>query len=379
MEKVRISLTQAQMLIITSITASGHLLFIPAILNHTGRDSWLCLLLVVPPALLIAYTVSSLARMYPGRTAIEYLPLIVGKWPGKLFAALFLFYFFHHALLSVRGFGEFFTIAITPDTPILVYFAAILSLAVYAVRNNLEVLARTNQLFLPIMILVGLSASILTHKDKDFHNFQPILEFGFEPVLQGTLTLAGLYGSFLLMSMVFPYVSRDAKSFQKRSLITMIILIVMFAGPLTGPVAVYGPERSIGISFPTFQLLRDIRVGELQRLDVLGILLWSLGSFGKISLYLYSISLGLAQLFGLKDYRSLVIPVAALIAINSMMISENFLEIYRFLRDTYPYYSNFMGLLLPLLVLLIAKWRERSKHKDGGDDDVQETAQTQTG
>jgi spore germination protein KB len=144
MNRVTISNVQTYMLGISSLTVTGHLLFIPAIINHAGRDSWLSVITALFPA------------------------------------------------LSIRGFGEFFTTAITPRTPILVYFSAIIILAVYAVRSGLEVLARTNAMFLLTMIPIGIVASILTHKDKDYRNFLPILEYGPEPMLLGALREAGI-------------------------------------------------------------------------------------------------------------------------------------------------------------------------------------------
>jgi spore germination protein KB len=356
MNEVSISRVQALMLGISSITVTGHLLFIPVIINHAGRDCWLAVIAALLPAMLIGYVVASLAKLYPGLSLVEYVQRIVGKWAGKLLALLFLFFFFHDAALSIRGFGEFFTSAITPRTPILIYHAAIVILAVYAVRNGIEVLARTNAIFLCTMIPVGLTASIFTHKDKDYSNFLPILENGFGPAMMGALNLVGLYSTFLVLAMVFPYVNKQAK-LKRASIVTMIILVVMFLGPVTGPVALFGGERSMGLSFPTFQMLRDIQVAELQRLDILAIYLWSLGSFSKIALFLFAVTRGLAQLLKVDDYRVLAAPVGALLVIFSLLLSDNFIEIYHFLQETYPLYAVSIGLALPLMLLLAARIR----------------------
>jgi spore germination protein KB len=362
MEKVRISTPQALMLGITSITVTGHLLFIPVIIDHAGRDSWLTLIFTIAPAVLIGFVVAVLAQRYPEYTLIEYSQIILGKWLGKFIALLFLFYFLHEASLSLRGFGEFYTSAITPRTPIMVYFAAMLILAVYTIRNRLEVLARTNQTFLVLMIPIGILASTLTHKDKDYRNFLPILENGIEPVAMGAFNLLSLYSSFIVLGMVFPYVS-SKKKLKRLSMFTMLLLIVMFLGPLTGVVAILGEERTVGLYFPTFQILRDIEIGALQRLDIIGVLLWSMGSFSKISLFFYAIVLGIAQLFKLDDYTMLTIPTAALLAIVALITSDDLIGVYRFLRDIYPYYSTFIGLVIPVILLIISQFKESKEIK----------------
>jgi len=344
------------MLGISSITVTGHLLFIPVIINHARRDSWLSVFAALLPAMLIGYIVASLSKLYPGLTLVEYVQRIAGKWIGRLLALVFLFFFFHDAALAIRGFGEFFTSAITPRTPILIYFAAIVILAVYAVRNGLEVLARTNAIFLCTMIPVGILASVFTHKDKDYSNFLPILEHGPGPMLMGALNLIAVYSTFLVLGMIFPYVNKPAK-LRRGSILTMVILVVMFLGPVTGPVALFGGERSAGLSFPTFQMLRDIQIAELQRLDIIAIYLWSLGSFSKIALFLFAVSYGLSQLLKLDDYRVLAAPVGALLVIFSLLLSDNFIEIYRFLQETYPLYAVTICIALPALLLLAARIR----------------------
>lgn len=366
MEKISITKIQALMLGITSITVTGHLLFIPVITIYAGRDSWISLLLAIIPAMLIGFTVALLSQRYQGYSMVEYCQIILGKWFGKMVVIIFLFYFFHEATISIRGFGEFYTSAVTPRTPIMVFLIAMLVLAGYAVRCGLEVIARTNQVILVSLIPIGFLASALTHKDKDYRNFLPILEDSFGPVWDGMLPIISLYSSIFVLSMIFPFVN-DTKQLKRYSIITMIILVVMFIGPVTGVVAIYGAERAQGLYFPTFLTLRDIEIGALQRLDILGILLWSLGSFSKITLFLYAIVLGIAQLFKLEDHKILVVPVGALVAIVSILNSEDLIGIFRFLKNYYPLYVTFVCLILPLVLLMfsqIKKAREKVKGRN---------------
>ncbi|WP_121662069.1 GerAB/ArcD/ProY family transporter [Metabacillus litoralis] len=360
MDIIKISKIQALMLGVSSIIVTGHLLYIPVIIFHSGRDSWISLLVAIFPAMLVGLTVALLSQRYPGCSMVEYSQIILGKWIGKLFVFIFLFYFLHEASLSIRGFGEFYTAAITPRTPIVVYFIAILILAGYSIRCGLEVLVRTNQAILLFLIPIGILASILTHKDKDYQNFLPILEDSIITVFPGMLSIVSLYSSFFVLSMVFQNIS-NTKHLKKYSIITMIILICMFIGPVSGVIAIYGEERATGLYFPTFQILRDIEIGALQRLDILGILLWSLGSFTKVALFLYAIVLALAQLFKLDNYKVLVVPVGALLTIISILNSEDLIGIYRFLRDFYPYYGTFVGFILPLFLLMVSFVRDRNK------------------
>lgn len=353
MDKIKISTAQCFMMGISSITVTGHLLFIPVILNRAGRDGWLSLILSIAPVLFIGFVVASLSGLYPRKTLTECAQLVLGKWVGKGVAILFVLFFFHDTSLALRGFGEFFTTAITPNTPILVYISALVILAAYNVRSGLEVMVRTNQFFFTILIFIGLSAVVLTLKEKDYANLLPVLEFGPKPMLRGMLTIVSLFSTFSVLGMVFPFV-HNMNHLKRSSLITMVIIIFMFIGPITGPIAVFGIEHVIGLDFPTFQMLRDIQIGDIQRLDIIAILLFSFGSYAKISLFLFAVVLGLQQLFGLTDYRLFVIPISALLVSVALLNSESYVEIYRFFRDIYSYYALFVAFFLPTLLLLIA-------------------------
>lgn len=355
--KTYISPVQGFMLAVASISVTGHLLFIPVIINHAGRDSWISLLLAAPPFLALSGLLASLARMFPDQSIIQYSQVILGKQAGRIGSLLFLLFLFHDATLSIRGFGEFYTSAITPKTPIMVFFVGAALLAVYAVRSGIEVIARTNQLFLAILIPIGITATILTHKDKDYRNFLPVLYDGLQPVLMGTASLLSVFIGYVVMAMIFPHMT-ETKHRVRWNMATVAVLLLMFIGPVTGPIALFGEEASIGLTFPTFQILRDIRIGELQRLDMLAVMLWSFGTFSKISVFLYAVTVGIAQLFRLEDHRFLAVPIAALMLIVSLLNSDNFLGIHEFLMYVYPFYATGIGLLLPLLLWIAARWRK---------------------
>jgi spore germination protein KB len=365
MDKAVISRTQAFMLGISGITVSGHLLFIPVVLNLAGRDAWISLALALLPAMYIGYVTAALACRFPGKTIVEYVQTILGKWPGRAIGWLIMFYFFHDLTLCVRGFGEFYNSAMTPRTPILVYLTGVIILAVYAIRSGVEVLARTNQIFLTFLIPIGIMASLLTMKNKDYLNLLPIMEYGVKPALGGMVSLMSLFTTIFVLGMVFPFV-RSTRYLKRNSLIAMALLVAMFIGPLTGTIATFGLERSIGLNFPSFLMLRDVKVGQLQRLDLVAVLLWSFGSFGKVVLFLHAVTLGIAKLCGIEDHRRMAIPVAVLVIVTSLYNSASFIELYRFLRDFYPYYSLLFGFIVPSALLAVALLRKIRLKPEGG-------------
>lgn len=87
--------------------------------------------------------------------------------------------------------------------------------------------------------------------------------------------------------------------------------------------------------------------------------IWIIGAFVKISVFFYVIVLGSAQLMDVTDYRPLVWPIGFLIVLFSFWGIPNMI-VFNYLDETsLPYYGFFMQILLPLLLLLIAKLRNK--------------------
>ncbi|UTW71000.1 GerAB/ArcD/ProY family transporter [Anaerobacillus sp. HL2] len=152
----------------------------------------------------------------------------------------------------MRGFGEFYTTAITPDTPILLYLSLICILAIYTVRQGLGSVSKIESIFLSDDDYHRFDRLSGTIPDKDYRNLLPILEYGFQTSSYGGLTLTSLFSSFVIVGMIFPYIN-DRNSLKRYSFLTSVILVLLFFGPMTGPIAAYGGERGIGFTFPTFQ------------------------------------------------------------------------------------------------------------------------------
>ncbi len=110
--------------------------------------------------------------------------------------------------------------------------------------------------------------------------------------------------------MVLPYVQRPEK-LVKTGVWAAIITLIFFLGPITGPVAMFGPVEAARMAFPTFSEVRYIEAGEvINRFDAIAILFWTVGLMIRISLFYYGLALGTAQVFRLTTYHPLVIPFA---------------------------------------------------------------------
>lgn len=366
-ETGRISNMQSAMLAVTNLTIMGHLIILTLVIGQSRQDCWLAAIAGMLLGLVGVAGVAKLSQRFPGQSFIEILRSRF-SWPGKALAALYLIYYWIMAVLAVRFFAESYKL-IMVETPLVAFAFVILLLAAYVVYLGLETMARMNQIMLPILVVVAMLVSFLTMRSKDYTNLLPVLGNGLGPVGAGALSVMGWFGEFAIMGMILPY-AQQPKKILKASILSAVITLIFFLGPVTGPVAMFGPIEAARMTFPTFSEVRYIKVSVvLNRFDAIAILFWTVGLLFRISTFYYGLCLGTAQAFKHRGYRHLVVPFGWLIGIGAVLFAKNHAEIKQFLHHTYVPLNILMGSAIPLALLgwsaLFGKKRAAQSERTG--------------
>lgn len=130
-------------LMFMTLSMTGHVLLVPAILALAGRDGWLSVMLAVPGGLMIAICLWQLERTFPGKTLVELCPQVTGYWPGRIISLLYIWYFLFVTALTLRALMDFMVTVFMPETPLLMIGIFFVLLCAYVVKAGIEVLART--------------------------------------------------------------------------------------------------------------------------------------------------------------------------------------------------------------------------------------------
>ncbi|MBC8015315.1 MAG: endospore germination permease [Sporomusaceae bacterium] len=351
-ESGRISNIQAAMLAVMSLTIIGHLILLTVVIGESHQDGWIAAIIGTILALIGIISLVRLSQKFPGLTLVEIL-FSRFSWAGKLIGVLYLVYFYVMTVLAVRLFAETYK-KIMEETPIIAFVTVILFLTAYIVYSGIETMGRLNQIILPVVVIIAFAVVLLTLGNKDYSNLLPILGKGFSPVALGALSVMGWFGEFVIMGMICPYVQCPSR-LVKTGIYAALITLVFFLGPVTGPVAMFGPVEAAKMELPTFSEVRYITAGDvLYRFDTIAILFWTTGLTIRTAIFFYGLSLGTAQAFGLKSYRPIVIPFAWLIGVGAVLFVKNYQELTDFIFHTYVPLNLIMGVAIPLLLLLVS-------------------------
>jgi len=350
MERVRISPLQGAMLLVTTITSTAIILLPGAI---AGRDAWLATMGGLTVGLAVALIISYLGQKFPRKTIIEYTEILLGKYIGKVVSALFLTFFGYLAALTLWDFGVFISSSLLVGTPVVAINIIGILVATYTARHGLEVIARVNQIFLPLIIISVVVTAIIvfTMPNTSLFNILPVLENGIKPLLAGTAKVADWLGEAIVLGMVLPFLhpQKHSRSVAMVGVLVSSIILTLVALVV---VATFG-GNSPTLFFPFYSTVLLIEISRVLRLDVVITTIWIIGTFIKISFLLYILAHGTAQWFKLGKHAFLISPLAVIVLSLSLIIVKSAVE-YENISLQISGYILFITLLLPAFLLLTA-------------------------
>ncbi|MCQ6282998.1 endospore germination permease, partial [Bacillus sp. EB600] len=282
---------------------------------------------------------------------------------GKIASILYLFYIFHITCGQVRDIGDFFTTEILVETPLQIIMIIFALTCLIGVRLGLEVICRSAVIFFPWIVMLLFILFLFLIPQIKMEYIQPIFGEGLKPILKGSYVNWGNPLQLGILLMVMPYVTNKTemkKSFYKGFLIGAVFITIL----ITLSILVLGANMTARQSYPSYMLGKKIVIGTfIQRVEILVAITWMLTLYFKATICYYALSLGLAQVLGLKSYKILTFPLAFLIIPFSIFMNPNIVSFHQFILIALTPYSLTICVFLPLLLLVIGKVKKHLASK----------------
>jgi spore germination protein KB len=122
---------------------------------------------------------------------------------------------------------------------------------------------------------------------------------------------------------------------------------------------VLGQDLTVRNTFPSYALAKKINVGDfLQRIEVFMGFMWIISLYFRLSLYVYIAVAAMSQIFNLKDYRPLVLPIGLiLVSLANIQYPNSVYDQYATITFWVPF-SLIACVAYPLLLLGLASIRK---------------------
>ncbi|WP_339272957.1 endospore germination permease [Paenibacillus sp. FSL W8-0187] len=369
MPVVKISLRQVSILTAMYTIGSAILIVPSGTANIAKQDAWIAALVGIGLGFIILAVQLQLSKKYPETNLMQLSEKLLGKWIGKTVNFLFLITLLLSGPASVlHEISDFMTIQMLPETPVQAIIFLFGALVVLGVRLGLEVLARSAEMLFPWFLLLFLSMSILLLSEIKWENALPVFESGAHPILQAAISFVSTaFLPHIVLMIIYPgAVNRPAEAYKAVYIGSLFGAGVLFT--IIGlAILVLGPDITARNLYPSYMLAKKINIGNfLQRIEAVMAVMWFITLFFRISLYFYAIAIGVSQIFNIKNYQPLVVPLGWILAAVSVFIYPNVPFKVEWDTKTWIPYTITIGFIFPLLLFCmhgIRKMRSKKTKK----------------
>ncbi|AZV58587.1 endospore germination permease [Clostridium sp. AWRP] len=365
----KIKITNHQLLAITAVYVCGASAIIISAnaASLAKRDAWISAIVAMLFGLIVIWINTYLGGLYPNKTYVQVIQLLLGKWFGGFVASNFILMCFIGAPQFIWYVGDFFTMEYMPNTPSYVINIIFSIVVIVALLYGIEVIARTFEIFLYLIVVMFILSMLLLTPNIDITNILPVLENGIVPVLNASFPLLA-FTTFptIILNMVYPVNIKDIKDGKKSILNGYLIGMAIIITSILMCNLVLGNTITANSRFPVFLLSKEINIGIIiTRLEAFIIIVWLITIFNNTVFYFYAETLGLAQLLKLKNHKKIILPLGLIMIVFSGIIYNDVIYEMNWDTEVWPLYIISFGLILPML-LLVVFWIKKLLHRTGG-------------
>lgn len=361
MNKIIISNRQFGILLSGVMFGSAPLLISSSVAALAGRDSWISIIIAAIVGLLVVWINSFLGELHPGKTLIEVMQIVLGKWLGGFMSVCFVLITFITGTQIIWYVGDFFTTIYMKgisDYYINILFVAVLAIALL---YGLEAMFRATEIiFMTTFPLMVLSLLMLSPQVK-LDNILPIMENGITPAIKGVIPILSFTVlPIIILNMIFPANVGNLKQAKKAMFAGYFLGLITLAFAIMFCILVLGSTVTANLRFPLFTVTKQINVGTIfSRVEALIVFVWIVTNFISTFVFLYTSIKGLSQLLKLKDYKILVLPIILIVAVYSGFIYKNVPYEIRWDSLVWTPLAFTFGFVMPLLLLVISLIRKK--------------------
>ncbi|MFD0590118.1 endospore germination permease [Paenibacillus sp. GCM10027627] len=341
----KISFIELFMVLALSNGLASHVIVNPMILDASGRDSWITVLVSGAMFLIwivLLYFIMKKTAQKPWKDWLSNRLSPVVAWLLILPVCLQMYLIGGMTVIHTATWHVTNYLPATPKLALvvaLVIFCSILSLW------GLRVIAIVAGVLLPVVASLGIFVGAFNSPMKNYQLLRPILEHGMNPVIDGIIYAGAGFVELLVVVLLQHHLKAKVRLWHL--LLYGIFSIIISLGPIVGAITEFGPEEASMQMASPYEQWRLVQIGQfIEHLDFLSIFQWLSGASIRISLSVYL----LVELFRFKKKRNHYITIGAIMA-SYILLSLFPVNEYTFYLWMYHYYMP-----ISLVVLLTASF-----------------------
>ncbi|PKM94829.1 MAG: hypothetical protein CVU84_07850 [Firmicutes bacterium HGW-Firmicutes-1] len=354
----KISIRQLQILLILTLFTSVSLILPRITTEYAKQNGWLLIIGAAVLTMLYSYFITTLGKMFPDKTIVEYSQEIVTKPIGSLICWILVIKLIIFLGLEIRIFGELVKQTLLSNTPIEFIMIIMLFTAVYLTRKGYEPRARIAELIIFLGLIPIMLVLLFALQDIRLDRLAPFFTIKASEFVAGSYFISTAMVGIEFLYIAIPFL-RTPQKVTKAVMQTVIFVAILNLMINFITVGLFGPIKTAREIWPVMTIMQVIELpgAFISRQDALMMSFWILTTFGLINCYIFFISILTSRLIKSKEanwINLLVIPIVYVIALVPNNVPHTFETIKRLIQ----LYGIIFVLPVPILLLGIAKIRK---------------------
>lgn len=320
-------------------------------------DVWISVLIAGVLFIFLGIISAKLSQRFPKETFFQYNKTIVGKFFGLLISIISIIYYTFLSGYEVRILSELVHTYLLIRTPKEFVIITFICVGTYLVVGGINTIARTFQLYLPIILFILISILLLGMYEFEPENLMPVLGKGILPVIKSTGTTSLSFVGFGIIMVITSFMKNPGKAVTAVA-IGIVIPTVVYVISAVILVGVLTIDEVKTLTWPLASFVNAIEYpgGFVENFQVFFLIVWIMSIYTTCVGTHYIASIGMSQVFN-KEFSIFVYalnPVIYIVALLPVNINKAF--------SMGSLLGN-MGLViegvLPALLLIIAYIRKK--------------------
>lgn len=326
--------------------------------ESAGTAGWILALFVSVVVLIGFIVISKLYEPFKGKDLLEVAEKAFGGAGRVVVGILVTAYLVFIISVVLREFSEDMKTISLNESPISFVTLFFLSGMILGSYFGIEGIVRLGAIAVPV-ISIGyyfIIAAVSWH--FDFDNIFPLMGNGPSEIFIKGLAKVSIFSALHLLFFIAPFLKNE-KCFKKVGFLTIILTGINFVAGSFVYLVVFPYPTALENFLPIYQLAKLINYGRFfQRVESVFVFIWGTAALIYLSAGFFFIVHIFKITFRLKYYKPLIIPFAILV-FNISLLPSSLMQSIELENDYFRNYIWIVTFLLPLIVLIFARARQR--------------------
>ncbi|WP_050179901.1 GerAB/ArcD/ProY family transporter [Domibacillus robiginosus] len=321
-----------------------------------GKDGWLSILLAglfIQIGILVIWL---LACRFPKKTLADFSPILVGRVLSIIIITVYMLFFFMVASQVLAVFLYITAEWAFPRTPSIVFAVIITALTIYLIQEDVRVIARFHVL-MSFLLLGVLMVFLLMWNYLNVYYLLPIGSSGFKVILSGSQQALFALNGIEVLLWLFPFTQAENKKKWQAAAGASLTVTIIYTLLALCAFAYFSAEKLTHVPEPVLYMIKSIRLGIVERLDLIFLSLWAVFSITTFMSYLYIAAMSAAKVVNAKHHKKSVYVLGAFIVPLAVYTGNE--EAIKTIGGILGTATTVFLFVIPLFLLLVAIVRRK--------------------